>query len=58
MLGVISVLLWTQATRSLRIRARMETPLNADHGPVVRQSRWGSACINGVGFQSCVRVIE
>jgi hypothetical protein len=38
--------------------AGLRRQVQADTGPVLRESRWGDAKVNGVGFENCVRVVE
>ena len=50
--------LWRGIMRVLRRVSRMTDAVPADAGPVVRQSAYGNAVINGARATNCVRVVE
>ncbi|MCI0742625.1 MAG: hypothetical protein L0Y72_26630 [Gemmataceae bacterium] len=56
---LITVAAFWLALRTLVNRlSGLQGRLPVDTGPVLRQSRWGEAKVNGMGFQECVRVVE
>jgi len=52
------VAVWLAVRTVVRRLTGLRGRLQVDTGPVLRQSRWGDADVNGVGFQNCVRVVE
>ena len=56
LMAVVTV--WLAIRTLVRRLTGLRGRLQVDTGPVLRQSRWGDADVNGVGFQNCVRVVE
>ena len=56
LMAVVAV--WLGIRTLVRRLTGLRGRLQVDTGPVLRNSRWGDADVNGVGFQNCVRVVE
>jgi hypothetical protein len=52
------LLFWWIIVRFLRNRGGMVVPLQFDPGLMIRESGWGSACVNGVSGTGCFKLIE
>jgi hypothetical protein len=55
---VLFIGMWFTITRVLRHVSGMTPQLEIETGELVRASRWGSASINGVNAQRCVKLEE
>jgi hypothetical protein len=59
LLGVlIFLVVWLISTTLVRAITRMSRTLDVDTGPLLRESPWGSANVNGVGINNCVKIAE
>lgn len=54
---VCAPVIWLFATTQLRNKMGMVKEISKDAGALIRQSGWGSANINGVSLQNCVKVL-
>jgi hypothetical protein len=50
--------MWLLVTRMLRAGARMTPELDVATGSPLRESRWGSAFINGISARNCAKLVE
>ena len=50
--------MWLFITRVLRGMCRMTSDLDFMPGPLLRESPWGSARINGVNASNCIKLAE
>jgi hypothetical protein len=52
------ILLFLALVTAFHLVSRMSRTLNVHTGPLVRESRWGSANVNGIGINNAVKVVE
>ena len=52
---VIFAVIWYGAVRLISRMARMDREIRAVKGPLLRESGWGSALVNGVSARGCVK---
>jgi hypothetical protein len=55
---LIFPVVWLIGTTLIRTLARMTRTLDVETGPLLRESPWGSASINGLGVNNAVKVAE
>jgi hypothetical protein len=49
---------WLIITTIMRLLSKMTRTLEVETGPLLRESPWGSASINGIGMNNCVKIAE
>jgi hypothetical protein len=56
--ALIFVVVWLISTTLVRALTGMSRTLDVETGPLLRESAWGSANVNGVGINNCVKIAE
>jgi hypothetical protein len=55
---LIFPVVWLIIITVIRLLTGMTRTLDVETGPLLRESPWGSANVNGVGMNNCVKIAE